>query len=126
MALTLTFGRIATALNYNLSPWLDEMYSEDWVCWFGFVLCLLSAGATIVTIILDSPQSRAKAGLAEPDTPSIRKHVMNDTGMTGDMLLEDDNASIFSDDERINLAHLAKFSLSFWLLNIILLTLYGM
>jgi hypothetical protein len=126
MALTLTFGRIATALNYNLSPWLDEHFSEDWVCWFGFGLCLLSAGATVITMILDSPQSRAKAGLVESDAPCTKKQIMNDSGIPDNMLLDDDSDSIFSEDEHMNLAHLPKFSPSFWLLNIILLALYGM
>lgn len=125
MALTLTFGRIATAINYNISPWLDERFSEDWVCWFGFGLCLLSAGATVITMILDSPQSRAKAGIVEAECPDTKKHIMNDSGMPDNMLLDDDNDSIFSEDENMNLAHLAKFSPSFWLLNVILLTLYG-
>ncbi|KAG2179711.1 hypothetical protein INT44_006559 [Umbelopsis vinacea] len=126
MALTLTFGRIATALNYNLSPWLDERFSEDWVCWFGFALCLLSAGATVITMVLDSPQSRAKAGIVEADAPCTKKPIMNDSGLPDDLLLDDDSESIFSEDENMNLAHLAKFTPSFWLLNIILLALYGM
>jgi MFS family permease len=125
MGLNLTFGRLATALNYNLSPWLDAQFSEAFVCWFGFGLCVLSAGATLITIILDRPESRAKAGLNQPDAVSVQKPIMNQTGMPNDLLFDSDACSVFSQDDHINWSHLANFSLSFWLLNIILLTLYG-
>lgn len=125
MALTLTFGRIATALNYNISPWLDDKFSEDWVCWFGFGLCVLSAGATLVTIMIDTPESRTKAGLTVPECPAMKKPIMNHTGLPSDLLFEADTGSIFSDDENINWSHLNNFSHSFWLLNVILLSLYG-
>ncbi|KAJ2961178.1 hypothetical protein NQZ79_g3454 [Umbelopsis isabellina] len=125
MGLNLTFGRIATALNYNLSPWLDAQFSEAFVCWFGFGLCLLSAGATVITIILDRPESRAKAGLTHPDAVNVRKHIINDTGLPSDLLFDSDACSVFSQDDHINWSHLANFGLSFWLLNIVLLTLYG-
>lgn len=125
MGLNLTFGRIATALNYNISPWLDAQFSEAFVCWFGFGLCVLSAGATVITIILDRPESRAKAGLNQPDAVSVRKPIINQTGMPNDLLFDSDACSVFSQDDHINWSHLASFGLSFWLLNVILLTLYG-
>ncbi|CAM0138493.1 unnamed protein product [Umbelopsis sp. WA50703] len=82
-------------------------------------------GGGSLEVCQDRPESRAKAGLNQPDAVSVQKPIMNQTGMPNDLLFDSDACSVFSQDDHINWSHLANFSLSFWLLNIILLTLYG-
>lgn len=63
LGLNLSFARIATASNDNLSPWIQSVFGTTAASWFGVIICVLSFLNAIGMIILNRPGSRIKAGL---------------------------------------------------------------
>lgn len=64
LGINLTFARLSTALNDNVSPWIEEISSAPYAGWVGFGVCTASFCASLLIIRLDRPDSRRRAGVA--------------------------------------------------------------
>ncbi|KAJ3121347.1 hypothetical protein HK098_003761 [Nowakowskiella sp. JEL0407] len=64
LSLNLSFARIATALNDNISPWVESQTKSVAVAsWVGLMVCLLSFACGVVVVHLDAPANRKLAGV---------------------------------------------------------------
>jgi hypothetical protein len=148
LGLNVSFARIATALNDNLSPWLAQLYQVPISGWIGVAACLLSCVSSLVVIYLDSESNRIAAGVGTLSdyTAIVESPLQEDT-------VEDEEYDVFVDassqlatpieestvvdptgydseefdeeDESIHWSLAFKFNASFWLLFCITITLYG-
>ena len=144
LGLNLTFSRLATALNDNLSPFLaDKFGSVPVAVWTGCFSAFISFGATIVLLFVNTPKNRQLASVDNAYQPLVENHVSMSASLSATDLferidsnhitegaaeqIEDDAASEDYDeeDERIHLSQVFKFEARFWLLFFTTIFIYG-
>jgi MFS family permease len=111
LAMNLTFGRLGTAANFNITPMLLDKFGFDeaQACWFGLVVAMTSGLAVIVTTYLDRPESRAAAGVA----------------MEGTTEVDYDSISDDIDQDKVNCSDFSRLGPMFFALLLCVMTLYG-
>lgn len=144
LGFNLSFARVATALNDNMSPYLDSIDSVTLAAWVGVLVCFISFFSAMMVLYLDQPESRMLAGIhshyhkinVTVDPPiSETEPLLNETiafqsevieGST--VCIEDTNVFIdekYEEDETIHIDQVYGLSTSFWLLCLITIALYG-
>lgn len=111
LAMNLTFGRLGTAANFNITPMLLDKFGFDeaQACWFGLIVALTSGFAVLVTTYLDRPESRAAAGVA------LEGVIVTDPGS------EDCDV----DHDKVNCSDFSGLGTMFFALLICVMSLYG-
>ncbi|KAJ1556365.1 hypothetical protein HK405_014324 [Cladochytrium tenue] len=93
LGLNLTFARISTALNDNVSPWvLARVGSPPRVGWLGAAVCTASFAAGLAMVRLDRADSRRAAGVRVASTFSDANSSKLASGVVGDDHVEEDDA----------------------------------
>lgn len=80
LALNLSCARLATAVNDNLSPWLESQFNVSVSSWSGVYITLISFMCMMVTVFLNRPSSRIKAGVPidyHPSHHTTRPYISN-------------------------------------------------
>jgi len=111
LAMNLTFGRLGTAANFNITPMLLDKFGFDeaQACWFGLVVAMTSGVAVLVTTYLDRPTSRAAAGVA----------------LEGESEVNYDNNHDDIDEDKVNCSNFSRLGSMFFALLLCVMTLYG-
>ncbi|KAG5461761.1 MAG: major facilitator superfamily domain-containing protein, partial [Olpidium bornovanus] len=63
LSLNLASARLATAVNDNVSPLIQELTNTAFASWFGAIVCVLSGVAGLWMLVLDRPDIRRRAGV---------------------------------------------------------------
>ncbi|KAI8579599.1 hypothetical protein K450DRAFT_241768 [Umbelopsis ramanniana AG] len=111
LAMNLTFGRLGTAANFNITPMLLDKFGFDeaQACWFGLVVALTSGLAVLVTNYLDRPESRAAAGVA----------------LEGVIETVPDSDNFNVDHDKVSCSDFSRLGTMFFALLICVMALYG-
>ncbi|KAI8840249.1 major facilitator superfamily domain-containing protein, partial [Chytridium lagenaria] len=146
LGLNLSFARISTALNDNISPWIVGKNSPPAAGWFGFGVCTLSVLCAVTIIYMDRPESRRAAGVAVSSQQRAKERVeqakneeertglicglpVEDIGVEGmtSETLEGYESEEFDeeDDETLYCSQVTGLGLNFWLLSLATILLYG-
>ncbi|KAF9963817.1 hypothetical protein BGZ65_010881 [Modicella reniformis] len=146
LGLNLSFARIGTALNDNISPVIAAHRSGVvGASWTGFGICGLSFASVIWLTYLDRPESRTSAGV-RPDTSykrsdRIQSKTNNIVGrqainascdstmtMSSDALDEEDEIEKedeMAQDDQMLCSEILTLQPNFWILSLCCIALYG-
>ncbi|KAJ3108558.1 hypothetical protein HDU97_000840 [Phlyctochytrium planicorne] len=139
LGLNLSFARISTALNDNISPWIEGKSDPPTAGWFGFLVCFLSLLSAFSIIYLDRPSSRIAAGIP------VTKQQLKQLGMFNEeqapLILPDEESNAEGestlvdgyeseefdeeDDETVHCSQVWGLSSQFWFLSLATVLLYG-
>lgn len=143
LGFNLSFARVATALNDNLSPYLDHLDSVVLSSWMGVVVCVVSFLSAVGVLYMDRPQSRLEAGVKsyeeqknelrnedlEEAQSFLKEHeYQNELDISDDPDVSVDGILVesYEEDETIHLEQVNGLSGSFWILCLIIIALYGL
>ncbi|KAJ3195903.1 hypothetical protein HDU67_004194, partial [Dinochytrium kinnereticum] len=142
LGLNLSFARISTALNDNISPWIASRSNPPAAGWFAFGMCIMSLIAGFIIIYLDRPESRRAAGVPV-SRQQLAKERMDQTrieeetrALIGTVTDEDGDVETTldgyeseefdeEDDETVYCSQIWGLGMNFWFLGLSTILLYG-
>ncbi|KAF9423757.1 hypothetical protein BGZ94_008182 [Podila epigama] len=144
LGMNLSWARIGTALNDNISPALAAHTSGGVVgaSWLGFGVCVLSLGCGMGLVYLDRPKSRKEAGVRQDVTSRGQATLVSPTNNTiggqspnlsssslsSEALEEEEELerqAEMAEDDQMHLSEIATLQPSFWILCLCCISLYG-
>ena len=141
LGLNISFARIATALNDNLSPWISNKWSVPVSGWIGVIACLISSFSSLIVIYLDQPKRRKEAHVYssieleeqlnstddEESFKDAQENPFEDTPFLQNNQQEEgyESEEYEEEDENVHLSLIFGFRFAFWLLFLNTIALYG-
>ncbi|KAL1924887.1 uncharacterized protein VTP21DRAFT_4541 [Calcarisporiella thermophila] len=125
LGMNLSIARVASALNYTVSPNIDQKLGVVSACWAAAFLCILSAFCATALIRLDRPESRMRAGVSFDGKRHVGTIVRSESGIPQAFLTDEEREDTFDEDDKMNLKEIFSLRLAFWVLCLICIMLYG-
>lgn len=140
LGFNLSIARLATALNDNLTPYLEDKSSVVLAAWVGLAVCIMSFISSAIVLYLDRPSSRLKCGVksyetqlleykihVEENRELLREEKVSTSALSDCILDEEDNLNDLEEDpdETIHIEQINGLGVSFWTLCATTIALYG-